>query len=191
MQSFWSSLTPWYRFQVYPVLKSGAIVWLATEPLSQGRPGLPLIVEQRFGAGKVLFQATDEIWRLRYLTQDLFYGRYWLQTLRYLTRSTGEDDLGELTTNRRLYERGEPVQVRLKTAMMPAEAHPHIQVSGPEAFSRELIPSDLHPELFTAELTGLPTGNYQVLWQIPDSNVSLSADFRIQLARQELKDRNM
>ncbi|MCH5375553.1 MAG: VWA domain-containing protein, partial [Planctomycetes bacterium] len=191
VQSFWSSLSPWYRYEAYPDLKSGAVVWLATESLGPGLPGLPLIVEQRFGAGKVLFQATDEIWRLRYLTQDMFYGRYWLQTLRYLTRSTGEDDLGELTTNRRLYERGEPVQVRLKTSLIGPESQPHIQVSGPESFTRELFPSNLHPELFTAELTGLPTGNYQVLWQIPDSNVSLSADFRIQLARQELKDRNM
>lgn len=191
VQSFWSSLTPWYRFEPYPDLKSGAVVWLSTEPLGEGRPGLPLIVEQRFGAGKVLFQATDEIWRLRYLTQDKFYGRYWLQTLRYLTRSSGEDDRGELTTNRRLYERGEPVQVRLTTPLVAPETQPRVSVSGPEAFTRELIASKLHPELFTAELTGLPTGNYQVLWQIPDSTVSLSADFRIQLARQELKDRNM
>ena len=150
-----------------------------------------LIVEQRFGAGKVLFQATDELWRLRYLTQDKFYGRYWLQTLRYLTRSVGEDDLGELITNRRVYERGEPVQVRLKTALASPEMSPRVSITGPAAFTRELIASKLHPELFTAELTGLPTGNYQVVWQVPDSTVSLSADFRVQLARQELKDRNM
>lgn len=189
--SYWDELTPWYRFQVYPELKSGAVAWLTTEPLGPGRPGLPLLVEQRFGAGKVLFQATDEMWRLRFLTQDKFYGRYWLQTLRYLTRSSGADQGGELTTDRRKYERGEPVVIRLKSPLVQAGSSPEVSLTGPEVFSTSLEASDLHPELYTTELKGLPEGNYQVVWKAGDSETSLTADFRIELAQQELKDRNL
>ena len=189
--SYWDELTPWYRFQVYPELKSGAVTWLTTEPLGQGRPGLPLLVEQRFGAGKVLFQATDEMWRLRFLTQDRFYGRYWLQTLRYLTRSSGTDQRGDLTTDRRKYERGEPVIIRLKTSLVKEGTSPRVNLTGPESFETALKASELHPELYTAELKGLPEGNYQVVWKETDSETSLTADFRIELAQQELKDRNL
>ncbi|MBD3674650.1 MAG: VWA domain-containing protein [Planctomycetaceae bacterium] len=189
--SYWDELTPWYRLVVYPELKSGAVTWLTTEPLGQGRPGLPLLVEQRFGAGKVLFQATDELWRLRFLTQDKFYGRYWLQTLRYLTRSSGSDQRGELSTDRRKYQRGEPVVIRLKSSLVTEGSAPQVSLTGPEAFETTLQSSDLHPELYTTELQGLPEGNYQVVWKGGDAETTLTADFRIELAQQELKDRNM
>jgi hypothetical protein len=189
--SYWDELSPWYRFQAYPHLKPGAVTWLTTEPLGEDRPGLPLLVEQRFGTGKVLFHATDEMWRLRFLTQDKFYGRFWLQTLRYLTRSSASDQLGEITTDRRIYERGEAVQVRLKSSLVKAADSPQITLTGPESFRKPLSASELHPELFTTELTGLPEGTYQVGWTSAETNQSLTTDFRIELAQQELKNRNL
>jgi len=189
--NFWESLTPWYRFQAYPKLKPGAVTWLTTEPLGEGRPGLPLLVEQRFGAGKVLFHATDEMWRLRYLTQDKYYGPFWLQTLRYLTRSTGSDQVGELTTDRRVYERGETVKIRLKSPLISEGERPKIALTGPEAFETQLSASSVHPELFTGELEGLPEGRYQILWNSEETNQTLSTDFRMELGQREVKDRNL
>ncbi|MEZ6143903.1 MAG: hypothetical protein R3B91_00430 [Planctomycetaceae bacterium] len=48
---------------------------------------LPVIVSQRYGAGQVLFHASDELWRWRERVEDRYYGRYWLQMVRYLSRS--------------------------------------------------------------------------------------------------------
>ena len=42
---------------------------------------------QYVGAGKVLFHATDETWRWRYRVGDVYFARYWVQTIRYLCRS--------------------------------------------------------------------------------------------------------
>ena len=75
-------------------------------------------------------RSTDEMWRLRFLTQDKYYGRYWLQTLRYLTRSTGKDQIGELTTDRRIYERGEPITVRLKSQFIEEGEVPLVSLTG-------------------------------------------------------------
>ncbi len=68
------------------------------------------------GSGKVIFHATDETWRWRFRVGDVFFARYWVQTIRYLSRSKllGKDRSAELTVDRREYRRGEPVRVRVR-----------------------------------------------------------------------------
>jgi hypothetical protein len=79
----------------------------------------PIFIEQFYGAGKVLFHATDETcrWRFR-LRDDLLFRRYWVQTLRYLSRAklAGDEATAELTVDRdaRLYQRGETVAFRVR-----------------------------------------------------------------------------
>ena len=62
---------------------------LAEHPTRVGPDGrrLPVFCFQYVGAGKVLFHATDETWRWRYRVGDLYFARYWIQTIRYLCRS--------------------------------------------------------------------------------------------------------
>jgi hypothetical protein len=79
----------------------------------------PVFIEQFYGAGRVLFHATDETcrWRFR-LPDDLLFRRYWVQTLRYLSRAklAGDESSAELTVDRdaRLYQRGETVRFRVR-----------------------------------------------------------------------------
>ena len=77
---------------------------------------LPLICLQYAGAGKVLFHAVDSTWRWRYRVGDVFFARYWIQTIRYLSRAKllGKDRSAELMTDRREYRRGETVLVRAR-----------------------------------------------------------------------------
>lgn len=115
-QAVWDNFPGLFWIAEAPDLKPGAIV-LANHPTRTGSRGkIPLIVMQRFGAGKVLFQATDETWRWRFRTGDLYYGRYWVQAIRYLSRSKllGRDSRAVLTADREKYQVGEPVQVRLR-----------------------------------------------------------------------------
>lgn len=108
-------------------LKTGAIVFAEhparlTQPDGPGaqRPAarrpLPIIVMHHVGAGKVLFHATDELWLWRRLVGDLYYGRYWVQAIRYLCRSklVGKSRAAELETNRKEYIQGETVQITLR-----------------------------------------------------------------------------
>jgi hypothetical protein len=46
----------------------------------------PLVLSMRFGAGSVLYVATDEIWRWRYGRGETYPERFWLQLLRMLAR---------------------------------------------------------------------------------------------------------
>lgn len=112
----WQALPPLFWMVDVAELKAGAIVF-ATHPLrTSARGKAPLIVTQRFGAGKVLFHATDELWRWRFRTGDVFYGRYWVQVVRFLARSKllGKDPTAELLVDRKAYRSGESVNVRVR-----------------------------------------------------------------------------
>jgi von Willebrand factor type A domain len=116
-KQIWANLPDLYWLLETPHLKPAARV-LAEHPTLLGADGrkLAVISLQFVGAGKVLFHATDDTWRWRYRVGDVFFSRYWIQTIRYLSRSKllGQDRAAELTTDRRQYHRGEPVHVRAR-----------------------------------------------------------------------------
>jgi hypothetical protein len=116
--AIWKGLPPLYWMLAAPQLKPGARV-LAEHPSAQGDDGrpLPLVVLQYVGAGQVLLHATDETWRWRRGVGDVFFARYWIQTLRALARSKlAADSAAELSTDRAEYALGEPVALRVRFA---------------------------------------------------------------------------
>lgn len=123
----WKNLPPLYWLLEMPELKRGVRV-LAERAAPSGADGrrLPVICLQYVGAGKVLFHATDETWRWRYRTGDVYFARYWVQMIRYLCRSKLTDAGGSaiLTTDRREYAQGDSVRLRVRFAderQAPAE----------------------------------------------------------------------
>lgn len=48
----------------------------------------PLILTMRFGAGRVVYSATDEIWRWRYARGETLPERFWLPIIRLLARQS-------------------------------------------------------------------------------------------------------
>jgi hypothetical protein len=123
----WQNLPPLYWLLEVPELKPGVRV-LAEHPTRTGPDGrrLPVFLFQYVGAGKVLFHASDETWRWRYRVGDVYFARYWIQTIRYLCRSK-LGDAGHsaiLATDRREYPQGESVRLRVRFAderLAPAE----------------------------------------------------------------------
>lgn len=85
----WSALPELrWLFEIQDVNTTAMV--LAEHPTRRslaGRP-MPLILMQFVGAGKVIFHATDEtyLWA-RHRGSDRLYGRYWHQTIRFLSRS--------------------------------------------------------------------------------------------------------
>ncbi len=112
----WENFPELYWLDTSTELKPGARV-LAEHPTRIGSNGapLPVICLQYVGAGKVLFHATDETWRWRRQVGDVFFARYWVQAIRFLSRSKllGQRTV-ELTTDRRTYRRGESVRLRAR-----------------------------------------------------------------------------
>jgi len=56
----------------------------AGQPADDKKRPDPLIALQDYGAGKVLWIGTDELWRLRYGVENLFYWRFWANSIRHL-----------------------------------------------------------------------------------------------------------
>ena len=102
----WQDLPPLYWLLEAPHVKPAARV-LAEHPTRLADDGrqLPVFMMQYVGAGKVLFHATDDTWRWRYRVGDVFFARYWVQAVRYLSRSKllGKDHSVELSADRREY----------------------------------------------------------------------------------------
>ena len=126
-RSIWRALPPLYWMLEAPDLKPAARV-LAEHPTRLGRAArrLPLIVMQYVGAGRVLMHMTDETWRWRQRVGDVYFARYWVQTIRYLARSklTADRSTVEFTTDHREYQHGEPVRLRTRFVderLAPAE----------------------------------------------------------------------
>ena len=196
----WNDLPSLHWLFAAPELKPGAMV-LAEHPTQEGLDGrLPVIALQRYGAGKVLFHATDEFWRWRWRVGDVYYGRYWVQAIRYLSRSKlfGSDRTAELTTDRSIYRRGEAVQFRMRFFNeQAAPSHGEsvtVVVERRDESPRRLQLSRLPqtPPIFEAQLPGLTEGAYHA-WVVSPSfdEAPPAADFRIEQPFQELQQRRL
>jgi hypothetical protein len=117
-ETLWrDELAPLRWFVSAPDLRPAAQV-LVEHPEARSDDGrqLPIICQQFVGAGKVVFHATDETHRWRYRVGDLYFARYWVQTIRSLCRAerlAGSRDV-ELTTDRERYRRGESAELRVR-----------------------------------------------------------------------------
>jgi hypothetical protein len=117
-EQIWQSLPPLYWLAPIDELAPAAQVLadLPSHTTTSGRP-LPVIVTQYVGAGRVLFHAVDSTWRWRLGAGDVYFARYWVQTVRYLARGKLVGGRGAaITTDRREYRPGERVEVRLRFA---------------------------------------------------------------------------
>ncbi len=120
----WLDLPELYWYFEAPRRKPAALV-LAEHPTAMGSDGkLPLVLYQFVGAGKSMFHAFDDTWRWRFRVGDQYFGRFWVQTVRFLARSRllGQRQ-AELQTDRKRYERGDVVEFRARfpnPALAPA-----------------------------------------------------------------------
>jgi hypothetical protein len=192
-ESVWDDLPGLYWRADAPTLKPGA-VFLAESQEPTGTPH-PLIAMQRYGAGKVLLHLTDETWRWRFRAGDAYFGRYWVQTIRYLSRPAllGRDRAAELTTDRRNYAPSEAVTLRLRflddRAVPSDSAGVTAVVEGRGGDRREvrLAATGGLSDTFEGRVEGLPPGDYHAWVREPAfAGAPPSADFRVDPPDREL-----
>ena len=195
----WSELPPLHWALNVPDTKPAAYV-LAQGAVRRSGPGKPpVIVLQRFGAGEVLFHASDELWQWRKRTEDLYYGRYWLQAVRFLSRSRllGGVRGVELTTDRTLYEQGDAARLRVRFVdrrLMPGDGQPvgiAVERSGGRTETVALQSTPQSPTVYEGTLPLLAAGAYHAWLAEPALGESPpSTDFRAELPRRELQLRS-
>jgi len=184
----WRELPELYWMIDIPQLKPSVRV-LVEHPTRTGREGgnLPLVCLQYVGAGKVLFHATDETWRWRYRMGDLLFARYWMQTIRYLSRAKlGEDRAAELVVERERFERGEPVRLRARffdDRLAPPEDNGVtvvLEQEGRRSRRVTLQRGDAVRGTFEGTLTTLGEGKYHAWMAVPAlEGGAPSADFLV------------
>ena len=195
----WRSLPGLFWLCEAPRLRAGATV-LLEHPLRRGeKQPLPVIALQRFGAGKVLFHATDELWRWRFRDGERIYSRYWIQALRFLSRTQSLDGARgvEFTSDRQTYQRGDSVKLRLQVLdqrQLPASGSATVMLERADEPRRsiELARVANSPNLFTGELRGLNVGRFHAWLSDPSFPGSPpAADFVIEAPQRELQRRQL
>ena len=111
----WANLPPHYWYMEAPRKQPAAFV-LAEHPTATGPDGpVPLAAYQFVGAGKSLFLGVDDTWRWRIGVGDRYFGRFWVQALRFMARNRlGRDAPAELTTDRAVYRSDQPTLIRVR-----------------------------------------------------------------------------
>ena len=107
------SLPELYWYFEAPRKKPGALVLAEHQTVTGSEGKLALDLYQFAGAGKTMFHAFDDTWRWRFRSGDRYFGRFWVQVIRFLARSklVGQRQ-AEIQTDRRRYQRGQPIQLR-------------------------------------------------------------------------------
>ena len=164
----WEKLPDLFWYFEAPRKKPAALV-LAEHPTATGSDGrLPLVLYQFVGAGKAMLHAFDDTWRWRFRAGDKYFGRFWVQTLRFLARSrlVGQRQ-AEVQTDRRRYQRGQPIQLRVRfpnPGLAPTDGDIVVQVErsgqGPRKLTLKLLPGTRN--VFEGALPQAAEGDYQV-----------------------------
>ncbi len=196
----WNGLPSLLWLVEIPKIKPGVRVF-AEHPLKSGVTGhLPVIALQQIGAGKVLYHATDETWRWRFRTGDLHYGRYWIQVVRYLSRGRliGKDRTAELSADQLVYQRGQPITLRVRFVdekFLPTDTSGvtvMLERKGEGRQTLALTRLREAPTVFEGQVARISEGTYHAWISQPAFNEAPpSTDFRVEAPQRELQRRGM
>lgn len=194
--ALWRSLPELYWAWNVPKTKPGAVT-LAVQSRRAGVDGqMPVLVWQRFGAGQVLFHATDELWQWRQGREDAIYGRYWGQVIRQLCRAKllGAAQTLKLTSDRPVYTVGESIRLLARSpGGLANEQESLVAVLERPKGERQRIPlTRIEDGLsqYEAVLPSQPVGQYQAWIEQADSASLIDpCRFRVEIPNRELRER--
>jgi hypothetical protein len=112
----WNRFWWWQRIEE-AALKPTAEVLATFAPAEGAGPGTPAVMTMPYGAGRVVYVATDEVWRYRYARGEPLFERFYLPLVRMQARGrlarTGAEAALSVSPRPALVERPARVEVRL------------------------------------------------------------------------------
>lgn len=144
-QQVWSVVKPLYTVPAVAGAKAGATVLVELSESPLAREVYPLVAWQRFGGGKTMLVATDDLWRLRYKTGDKYHARFWGQAIQFLTlaKVLGGNQRVTIETDQSTYRQGQRVTVAatvLDDAYAPANfSHYTVKIMGDDAAQMQTL----------------------------------------------------
>jgi len=111
----WARLRDMYWYAQGVTLKKGAqlLAKLRESPAGLQGGSVPLIAQHYYGAGRVLYFGFDETWRWGYREDQSYFNQFWLQALRYLSRTT-KTSISLKLDKQGSYQRGETILVTVR-----------------------------------------------------------------------------
>lgn len=186
----WSTLPPLHWSWKVLRNKPGAV----TLTSQGGAGGRPVLVWQRYGAGQVLFHATDELWQWRREREDAIYGRYWGQAIRQLCRAKllGSSQSVKLSSDRPVYTVGEPIRLfaRAPSGVAPAEGTNLVALIASTGDPIRVPLARIEDGQYEATLPSQPVGQYRASIETDDAATAAEGcQFRVELPNREMRDR--
>ena len=125
---------------------------------------------QQLGAGRVVYLAAPDSYRLRYRRGDRLHHLFWAQLLRWITSDDPGSDDGrvQLTTNKMKYHQHEPIQVIASLAddvgdpVSDAQLNAVFFTGDDEESVFALTADETQPGRYMANVDGLPAGAYRI-----------------------------
>jgi hypothetical protein len=199
----WSLVRPLYQLPALKSIKGGASVLAElNEPILNfvGKDRYPLICWHRDGEGKVMFVATDQLWRMRFKQGDRYHARFWGQTIQFmsLSRLLGGNKRITLRIDHKEFQPPAQVLVSanvLNQAYEPAIASEYI-VSVERKGSNEAVPLRLEPVKeqpgrFQGYFAAEKDGDYTVRTNTEDALSANTVDFHVKTEEPEKRFPNM
>jgi len=185
----WSHVKPMYGLPDLAGPKSGATVLLRLPKLNDQLPDYPLVAWHRYGTGKSLFVATEDLWRMRLEVGDRYHARFWGQTIQFLTlsRLLGQNKQITIETDRGSYSAGD--QVRIFANVLTESFEPVVG----QSYEVSLAPKDNPDQAAIIELTSVEStpglysgsylagkdGTYQLKTRPQDQEISNLTEFTV------------
>jgi hypothetical protein len=160
----------------------------------------PFIVTRFYGAGRVVYLASDETWRWRYEVADKIHQRFWNQIGRWSMRLpfAVESAYIALDSGDPNYSAGQsvPVRARLKNSDGLPAKHSSVEaiasIDGKPIASTFLLADDALPGNYRGQFDTLPLGDYSIHIVAPgftEQEMSVRTSLRInEPLNQELAD---
>ncbi|MEO8268291.1 MAG: VWA domain-containing protein [Aureliella sp.] len=172
----WESLPPLEFVSIVEPLPGAEVLVEAANEVDR----FPLLVTERYGAGRVLYTASDETWHWRYKRAELLHSRLWLQLARWTMKvpMSLRSEFLSLDSGTASYLPTESVNVRCQLRQAdgsPAggrEATAHVY-SGMRVVASVPLTEQSVEGTYAAQVAPLPPGDYSV--RVAASNFSTQA----------------
>ncbi|MDR0336292.1 MAG: hypothetical protein LBI18_04305 [Planctomycetaceae bacterium] len=200
-RTFWNEFPGFYGFFAVKGIKPTATLLAASgSPETMGRSETgALIVEQFYGAGRVLYLGSGELWRLR-RTNEKAYEKITTKIIRYVSqgRLQRESDRGSLATDKQRYSLGSIAQLRMTandSQLNPiTNATVPLDVVSPSGTLRT-VQGILDANIAGTYQTYLPLteeGTWSIQFTIPDTEEQITRTIQVRMSdlERELPGRN-
>ncbi|HAV31165.1 MAG TPA: hypothetical protein DC058_15855 [Planctomycetaceae bacterium] len=171
--------------------KPGATVWATAAIPGLPAAGDPVIVQQDYGFGQVVWLGLDSTWRWRRRAGDEWHYKFWGQLIRWAARSkaaAGNSSLRMSVSDVIIDESESPeVVVRWDRRLLPQIQNAAVSVIAEQTGSPappitiRLQPAPDTPERSSARLPGLTEGNWTLRLKVENTTVEVPPNLQTEL----------